>query len=313
MGFVIMIDSTISDTQWHHLRMRNSGRNYVCKNTDIELETGEYYVVQLERGEDYAKFIGDKNPSKDEIEATIVKKIKRKLNDFDLRRIEENKVKEERAFIKCQRRIAEHNLEMKLINVEFSLDSSRIVFYFTADGRVDFRELVKSLASDFRSRIELRQIGVRDETKIVGNKIGCIGSCGRTLCCASHLHEFKPVTIRMAKDQRLPLNPTKISGVCGRLKCCLRYEFQTYREEARTMPEEGSSVETSAGVGTIIDMNILKKTVLVIFENNNIIEFSVNEIKKAAHKKQCGVGCGRKKGVINELDVDENELKGLED
>ncbi len=295
-----------SDEKWLFVHMRHAGRNYVCRPPkDLEVKQGEYCVVELERAEDYAKVLCSRVPTVDERKNTIVKRVKRKMTDKDWERVEDNKKKAEYAYLKCQRRIADHKLDMKLVNVEYSLDCSRIIFYFTADGRVDFRELVKSLASEFRARIELRQIGVRDESGIIGG----IGCCGRELCCSKFLYEFDPINIKMAKVQRLPLNPTKISGLCGRLHCCLRYEYKYYRKASKMFPKEGSIVSTKSGQGRVIDMNIVKESVLVQFETGTMTEFSLKDIKVLKAEKKPSQISSRK---IPE-DVDEKELRQLED
>lgn len=292
--------------KWLYLRMRKCGRNFVTKiPSDLEVYPGEYCVVELDRAEDYAKILCCKSPGPDEKKASIVKRIKRKMTERDWQRVEDNKKKEDYAFQKCLRRITDHKLDMKLVDVEYSLDASRIIFYFTADGRVDFRELVKSLASEFRARIELRQIGVRDESKILGG----IGCCGRELCCATFLYDFDPINIKMAKTQRLPLNPTKISGLCGRLHCCLRYEYKHYRKASKAFPKEGSIVSTKSGEGRVVDMNIVKETVLVQFESGTMTECALKDIKLVKEEKQAP---HHKKKMADEL-VDERELKQLED
>lgn len=293
------------DEKWVLLRIREAGRNYFGKAPDgIELKVGDYCIVEVDRAEDYAKILCDKRvPTEDEKKNTIVKRIKRMLTDKDIERIEDNKKKAHQAYLKCLRRIEDHKLEMKLVDVEYSFDGSRIVFYFTAEGRVDFRELVKTLASEFRARIELRQIGVRDESSIIGG----IASCGRRLCCCSFLYEFEPVTIKMAKDQRLPLNPSKISGICGRLLCCLRYEYKFYKKMAKTMPRENALVSTKLGQGRVVDLNVLKRTVIVELENQNNAEFSIDEVKII--KDQVAPKVSSKTGQ----DVDEKELAKLED
>ena len=188
-----------------------------------------------------------------------LKKVIRKATKDDLRRVAENELKAKNAFTQCEKKIAERGLEMKLVDVEYTFDNSKIVFYFTADGRVDFRELVKDLAGVFKMRIELRQIGVRDEAKMLGG----IGSCGRALCCHSWLADFEPVSIKMAKVQNLSLNPSKISGICGRLMCCLKYENDIYMEFRKGMPDIGERVKTPDGVAKVIDTNLLERSVKV--------------------------------------------------
>ncbi|MDX9702732.1 MAG: regulatory iron-sulfur-containing complex subunit RicT [Candidatus Auribacterota bacterium] len=293
--------------KWFYLHMRRAGRNYVCKPpADIEISQGDHCVVELERAEDYAKILCCRVPTDEEKKNTIVKRIKRKMTDKDWERVEDNKKKAEYAYLKCQRRIADHKLDMKLVDVEYSLDCSRIIFYFTADGRVDFRELVKSLASEFRARIELRQIGVRDESGILGG----IGCCGRELCCSKFLYEFDPINIKMAKVQRLPLNPTKISGLCGRLHCCLRYEYKYYKKASKMFPKEGSLVSTKSGQGRVIDLNIVKESLLVQFESGTITEVALKDVKVIKEERKPSDASMAKKLAD---DIDERELKQLED
>ena len=226
----------------------------------------------------------------------------RKADEEDLRHVEENKQKEVEAFSICLEKIKKHGLEMKLIDVEYTFDNNKILFYFTADGRVDFRELVKDLASVFRTRIELRQIGVRDEAKMMG----ALGTCGRPLCCSTHLSEFHPVSIKMAKEQALSLNPSKISGTCGRLMCCLKYEQDNYEYLLKRMPKVDAVVQTPKGPGTVVFVSLLKEMVKVKLDNEqgaDIEEYHIDNVKivRDAEKKN---------------DNEENlleELKELED
>ena len=217
---------------------------------------------------------------------TSLKQIMRKATEEDLAKIEENHKKEKEAYKICQEKIAKRGLEMKLVEAEYTFDNSKLLFYFTADGRVDFRELVKDLAYVFRTRIELRQIGVRDETKLLGG----IGICGRPLCCSTHLTDFIPVSIKMAKEQNLSLNPTKISGNCGRLMCCLKHEQETYEYLNATLPNNGDIVETpDKQKGKVASVNIFRQTVRVLIEKDDekeIVEYPVEEIKFKPHKKK---------------------------
>jgi cell fate regulator YaaT (PSP1 superfamily) len=211
------------------VRFKKAGKIYYFEPGDISLSTGSFVIVETSRGQEFGEVVvGPKEVSDNEVVHPL-KKVLRRADEEDCQKILENRQKEEEAFDAGLQKIGEHNLDMKLVDVEYTFDRSKIIFYFTADGRVDFRELVKDLASVFRTRIELRQIGVRDEAKMIGG----LGPCGRILCCHTFLGEFEPVSIRMAKDQNLSLNPTKISGVCGRLMCCLRYESDSY-EQARS-------------------------------------------------------------------------------
>src|SRR5690625_1601988 len=204
-----------------------------------------------------------------------LRKIRRIATDEDRHNIEENKQLAKEALQTCQHKIREHKLDMKVIDSEYTFDRNKVIFYFTAEGRVDFRQLVKDLATKFKTRIELRQIGVRDEAKLLGG----IGPCGRMLCCSTFLGDFEPVSIKMAKDQNLSLNPSKISGLCGRLMCCLKYENETYEEAKRNLPDVGERVETERGAGKVVDLNILAKTIHVeLEETQQIIQFSFDEM-----------------------------------
>ena len=222
----------------------------------------------------------------DEEVVAPLKNVIRKADEEDIKQVEENKKKEVEAFSVCLEKIRKHELDMKLIDVEYTFDNNKVLFYFTADGRVDFRELVKDLASVFRTRIELRQIGVRDEAKMLGG----IGACGRSLCCSSHLSEFHPVSIKMAKEQSLSLNPTKISGTCGRLMCCLKYEQDTYEYLLKKTPKVDAVVQTPNGQGTVVQVNLLKGKVRVKLDNEqstDIVDYSVKDVRvvKDADKK----------------------------
>lgn len=224
-----------------------------------KVKIGDYVIVEAERGREYGQVVAEPLLiSETEVEAPLRKIIRVATRD-DLRQIQENKKKTKEAIEICEKKIAEHKLNMKLVDAEFSFDRSKFIFYFTAEGRIDFRELVKDLAREFKARIQLRQIGVRDEAKIFGG----FGLCGRVLCCKSFLKDFEPVTVRMAKDQNLPLNPTKISGVCGRLMCCLGYEHEVYKQLLQNLPKEGETINTKEGKGKVISVNPLKRTVIV--------------------------------------------------
>ncbi|MCQ9208941.1 MAG: stage 0 sporulation family protein [Omnitrophica bacterium] len=224
-----------------------------------KVKVGDYVIIEAERGKDYGQVISEAEMVSEATVEDPLKKVVRVATKDDFQQIQENKRKTKEAVDICAKKIAEHKLNMKLVNAEYSFDRSKFIFYFTADGRVDFRELVKDLAREFRARIELRQIGVRDEAKMFGG----FGPCGRTLCCKSFLKDFEPVTVRMAKDQNLPLNPTKISGVCGRLMCCLGYEYRVYKESLRGLPKQGETINTKEGKGRVISVNALKRTVVV--------------------------------------------------
>lgn len=235
------------------IRFKDGGKVYYFDPSDIELNIDDDVIVETVRGIECGKVAMSKKQLSDDKINQPLKKIIRKATDADIKTIEENRKKEQRAFNVCEQKILQHKLDMKLVNVEYSFDNSKILFYFTADGRVDFRELVKDLAYIFRTRIELRQIGVRDEAKMLGG----IGICGRPFCCKTFLGEFQPVSIKMAKEQGMILNPTKISGTCGRLMCCLKYEQDVYSDLLKITPKIGAIVNTPDGKGNVIDVNLI--------------------------------------------------------
>lgn len=227
-----------------------------------QLKVGDYVIIEAERGREYGQVISEPElVAEAEIEAPL-RKVIRVASREDLRQIQENKKRTKEAVEICTKKIAQHKLDMKLVDAEYSFDRSKFIFYFTAEGRIDFRDLVKDLAHQFKARIELRQIGVRDEAKIFGG----YGPCGRVLCCKSFLKDFEPVTVRMAKDQNLPLNPSKISGVCGRLMCCLGYEHEVYRALLQGLPKQGETINTKEGKGRVLSVDPLKRTVVVEVE-----------------------------------------------
>ena len=236
------------------IRFKEVGKIYYFDPLEFKLNKGDRVIVETIRGIECGEVaLGNKEVDEEEIIKPL-KPIIRVATPDDLKVIEKNKKKEKEAFDICLKKIAAHGLDMKLIDVEYTFDSSKVIFYFTSDGRVDFRELVKDLASVFRIRIELRQIGVRDESKMKGG----LGMCGRPFCCNSFLGDFQPVSIKMAKEQGLSLNPTKISGTCGRLMCCLKYEQEAYEHLLRVTPKVGAIVETSSGRGTVVEVDMLK-------------------------------------------------------
>ncbi|MDF3001905.1 MAG: stage 0 sporulation protein [Bacillota bacterium] len=249
------------------VRFKRAGKIYYFDPDNLQVEEGTHVIVETARGMEFGTVTsGIKEVTESEIVQPL-KKIVRIADENDVNQHKENIKKKQRALELCQEKVNKHNLQMKLIDVEYTFDNSKIIFYFTADGRVDFRELVKDLAGVFKMRIELRQIGVRDEAKMVGG----IGTCGKGLCCHTWLPEFEPVSIKMAKVQNLSLNPTKISGICGRLMCCLKYENDIYYELRKGMPEVGERIKTSDGVGVVIESNILENKIrvrLVIEEKN---------------------------------------------
>ena len=247
------------------VKFSSAGKAYYFDPNGIQAETGTKVLVETARGVEMGKVVIPNKMVEDSEIVSPLKPIIRVATEDDFRQAEENKVKEKEAFEVAVQKIAEHKLDMKLVGAEYTFDRSKILFYFTADGRVDFRELVKSLASIFRTRIELRQIGVRDEAR----QLGSLGICGRFLCCSTFLNDFHPVSIKMAKEQGLSLNPTKISGVCGRLMCCLQYEQNAYEDMLSRMPKRGDRVETPDGVGIVADTATLKGQIKVKFQDEN--------------------------------------------
>ena len=246
------------------VRFKEVGKIYYFDPDGQELKKGDRVIVETVRGVECGEVALENREISDEEIVKPLKKLIRKADEKDLRTLEENKKKEKNAFGICQKKIADHKLDMKLVDVEYTFDGGKVLFYFTADGRVDFRELVKDLAGVFRTRIELRQIGVRDESKMIGG----LGICGRPFCCRSFLGDFQPVSIKMAKEQGLSLNPTKISGTCGRLMCCLKYEQNAYEYLLKITPKPGAIVETAEGAGTVVDFSLLTGTLKVKLHNN---------------------------------------------
>ena len=255
------------------VRFKEVGKVYYFDPDGVSLKKGDRVIVETARGIECGEVAMDNRIVDDEEIVHPLKMIIREATEEDLKTVEENKKKEKEAFDICLKKIANHGLEMHLVDVEYTFDNSKILFYFTADGRVDFRELVKDLASVFRTRIELRQIGVRDESKMLGG----LGMCGRPFCCGTFLGEFQPVSIKMAKEQGLSLNPVKISGTCGRLMCCLKYEQDAYEHLLKITPKQGATVETAEGRGTVVDVNLLTGILKVrLFERPDAAPVTVN-------------------------------------
>ncbi len=253
---------------------KRAGKVYYFDPADFDLGMGDHVIVETARGIEFGEVVlNPKEVTEKEIVAPL-KKVIRKASPDDYEKNDENKRLEKKAYDICLQKIKKHDLPMKLIDVEYTFDHNKIIFYFTAEGRVDFRELVKDLARVFKTRIELRQIGVRDEAKMIGG----LGICGRALCCSLFLRDFDPISIKMAKKQELSLNPSKISGVCGRLMCCLKYESTTYKRLKEEMPEVGDTVETDVGEGKIVKRNLVKKTVKVDIGKEDNIEIELEEI-----------------------------------
>ena len=267
------------------IRFRNAGKIYYFDPKDFEMEVGSHAIVETARGIEYGTVLIAPREVADDQVVQRLKPVIRVATEEDTKTVERNKEREKNAYKTCQEKIAKHGLEMKLVQAEYTFDNNKLLFYFTADGRIDFRELVKDLASVFRTRIELRQIGVRDETKMLGGS----GICGRELCCCSYLSDFVPVSIKMAKEQNLSLNPTKISGVCGRLMCCLKNEEETYEYLNSRLPGVGDSVITATGqTGEVQSVNVLRQKVKVLIEvddEKELHEYDVDELKFRPRKK----------------------------
>lgn len=270
------------------IRFQRAGKIYYFDPLDYDLETAMHVIVETARGVEMGTVLIPPKEVDDDKVVQPLKPVIRIATDDDEKVIEKNKEKEAEAYVICKEKIAKHGLDMKLVAAEYTFDNNKLLFYFTADGRIDFRELVKDLASVFKTRIELRQIGVRDETKIMGG----IGICGRSLCCHTFLSEFAPVSIKMAKEQNLSLNPTKISGVCGRLMCCLTNEEETYEMLNSQLPSVGDAVTTKDGLtGVVHSLSVLRRLVKVIVNLENdekeIREYMADELKfKPRRKKQ---------------------------
>ena len=315
------------------VQFQKNGKIYNYDTNGLDLRPEQYVVCDTPHGTDLGQVVVGCRQLEVQDSGIVLKKIIRTANEKDLQISSENRSKEREAFTICQKKIAEHKLDMKLVSVEYSFDNSKAMFYFTANGRVDFRSLVKDLASVFKMRIELRQIGVRDEARMIGG----LGPCGRQICCGAFLDEFQPVSIKMAKEQNLSLNPTKISGVCGRLMCCLKYEQEHYEQTRKIMPRVGREVITPDGTGIVTDLNIVKETVFVRIANGDTSEIKEyplekierpavnnppqsnikqeeNEAKVSAEGKKPSSGndaAGRIKNE-NEQDTGENEKKTAE-
>ena len=268
------------------VRFRNAGKIYFFSPGKLDIPKGKHVIVETARGVEYGYVVVGTKEVEDKKIIQPLKPVIRIATQEDDTREAANRFKEKEAFKICQKKIREHGLEMKLIDAEYTFDNNKVLFYFTADGRIDFRQLVKDLAAIFKTRIELRQIGVRDETKILGG----IGICGRQLCCHTYLSEFAPVSIKMAKEQNLSLNQTKISGVCGRLMCCLKNEQETYEALNKSLPGTGDTVTLPDGLqGIVHSVNVLRQRVKVIVEVNDekeIQEYPVGELKFRSRKKK---------------------------
>lgn len=282
------------------VRFKEVGKIYYFDPNGIPLKVGDYVIVETARGVECGQVAMSNRQIADEDIVHPLKKMLRKATDEDIQIMADNREKERKAFELCEEKILHHKLNMKLVDVEYTLDNNKILFYFTADGRVDFRALVKDLASVFRTRIELRQIGVRDEAKMLGG----IGICGRPFCCSSFLGEFQPVSIKMAKEQGLSLSPVKISGSCGRLMCCLKYEQEAYTELLKKTPKVGAIVSTPDGKGIVVEQNLLTGVLKVSLDKSQSAVPSTYNVKQVKIIKDMQIRVDRK-----ELE----QLKGLEE
>ncbi|MCL2372226.1 MAG: stage 0 sporulation family protein [Defluviitaleaceae bacterium] len=277
------------------VRFKDAGKVYYFNPGNIddsELQAGSPVIVETGRGLEYGMLVHGRREMDDARLTPPVRKMLRMASEADIAQDESNRQRENEALAVCQEKVDAHGLEMSLVDVELSFDATKIIFFFTADGRVDFRELVKDLAASLRMRIELRQIGARDEAKMISG----MGICGRTLCCSTFLEDFQPVSIKTAKDQGLSLNPTKISGVCGKLMCCLKYEEETYAALMKGLPTVGDKVSTPMGEGFVLQVNILKETAKVSIRGKTPEEsvseiFTKDEIKLLERRPQCEKGC----------------------
>ena len=290
------------------VRFRQAGKIYNFSPADFQVKVGDHVIVETARGIEYGSVVQGIREVADDKVIMPLKSVIRIATEEDDKKAIENNEKEKKAFKICKEKIAKHGLEMKLIETEYTFDNNKVLFYFTADGRIDFRELVKDLASVFKTRIELRQVGVRDETKMLGG----IGICGRTLCCNTYLSEFIPVSIKMAKEQSLSLNPTKISGICGRLMCCLKNEQEAYEELNSNLPDIGEKVKTFDGFkGEVVSVNVLRQKVKIVAEvddEREIKEYAIDELKFKPKKKKFNLASEELKALKGLEDKEESKL-----
>jgi len=260
------------------VRFKKAGKIYYFSPGSLQISGDEAVIVETSRGVEYGKIVVSPKFVDEQDVVLPLKQVIRLATAEDTLIVKENREATREAIDVCTKKIIEHKLDMKLVDVEYTFDRNKVLFYFTADGRIDFRELVKDLAAIFRTRIELRQIGVRDEAKLLGG----IGPCGRMLCCSTFLGDFEPVSIKMAKDQNLSLNPAKISGLCGRLMCCLKYENDTYEDAKKEMPDIGKKIATPDGTGKVIGLNLLDRVVQVqLLEEEQTLEYAFDELMKS--------------------------------
>ncbi|ERT57525.1 cell fate regulator YaaT (PSP1 superfamily) [Peptoniphilus koenoeneniae] len=290
------------------VRFKKTGKIYYFDPRDIDTKIGDNVIVETSRGIEYGTVVIKKELKEEEILTELKPVLRIASPEDDLRQLD-NRNDAREALIICENKCKEHKLNMKLIGCEYTFDRGKLLFYFTADGRIDFRELVRDLASIFRTRIELRQIGVRDEAK----KIGGLGPCGRPCCCRAFLSEFSPVSIKMAKDQELSLNPTKISGLCGRLMCCLKYEQDGYECIFKKMPRLGEFVMTDRGEGTVIDKYTIQELVKIQFQNGEDIEVEIRDLDQIKRSGKMNKNFTQLNSSLKDEEVRESELKDLEE
>ena len=291
------------------IRFQQNGKMYLYDAGELQASVGEYVVVETSRGLDLGEVMVTNRPLEDDEPNPELPRVIRVATDQDIQHATDNRAREREAFQICQKKIAEHRLEMKLVSVESMFDNSKLLFYFTANGRVDFRGLVKDLASVFKTRIELRQIGVRDEARMLGG----LGPCGRPICCGAFLKDFQPVSIKMAKEQNLSLNPTKISGVCGRLMCCLKYEQDQYECIRKKMPRVGKEVATPDGIGIVTEINVIRETVSVRISSGDASEIKQYAIDQVSRPGQAGAQQTSQKDAGEPVEIPEAEVAAERD
>ena len=290
------------------VRFRTAGKIYFFNPKEFQVKSGDHVIVETARGIEFGSVVSERRQVKEKCIGDELKPVLRIATKEDEERAAKNREKEKEAYKICLDKIKEHELDMKLVSTEYTFDNNKVLFYFTADGRIDFRELVKDLASVFKTRIELRQVGVRDETKMLGG----IGICGRPLCCNTYLSEFIPVSIKMAKEQSLSLNPTKISGICGRLMCCLKNEQEAYEELNSNLPDIGEKVKTFDGFkGEVVSVNVLRQKVKIVVEvddEREIKEYAIDELKFKPKKKKFNLASEELKALKGLEDKEESKL-----
>jgi cell fate regulator YaaT (PSP1 superfamily) len=287
------------------VRFKKAGKIYYFSPGDLDIKKDTYVIVETARGIEFGECVVEPKQIEEDDIVSPLKNVLRIASEEDIKKHNENKAKEKEAFSICIDKIEQHDLKMKLIDVEYTFDNNKVIFYFTADGRVDFRELVKDLASIFRTRIELRQIGVRDEAKMIGG----LGPCGRAMCCSTFLGDFAPVSIKMAKEQNLSLNPTKISGICGRLMCCLNYEQNTYEDIRRILPKVQSIVDTPYGKGEVLSNSVVEESIKVKIKSKDgedmIEKVSIKDVKLISGSYEGNIN----EDEINKKDVEINDIQ----